>query len=306
LKYSISTVKLHRAMPSSKKKTKSTAKAIVIRDQLPRAIMSSGVVGSAVSAPCLVRSLNFSSVSLDGQGGCRLSGTFPFITVGAASTTGVAFVTRSGSRVGSATLSPVSGSWLCPTIARLASCFTRYRWSRLRFDYHAMGSSASAVRLAFAYCMDPYAGSIPTSPTLSDYNTLLTTPHSRVFSPWMDWTLSVPCAGELSYTYAGSSTVAANVRQNSPGQIVCVADSDPLTNYTYGVISLSFVLDLFDMLPLTSSPAASFTTAVSEEEKQQPGDSVNTETHDCVIVNSRDLPNRPVLARPPQGGVIRP
>lgn len=67
--------------------------------------------------------------------------------------------------------------------------------------------------------------------------------------------MKVPAQQELCYTASFSDTIAANSRQAYGGIIACVSDSDPGTNYTYGVVSLAFVLDLFDPVPLVTPPA---------------------------------------------------
>lgn len=246
----------------SSKRRKQTALKRSTRGNRPSGPLSTGNSVSLVRAPAAVstarylRSLSFSAVRLGDRIGCRITGNVPFITVGAEVTSGDGFVTRTGSRYDLLAFSPVNAAFLCPQLARLASCFTQYRWTSLGFKYNAMGSTASAVRLCFAYSADYLSPALTTGAGYEKYNYMLTTQNSQVFSPWMDWSMSVPGQQELCYVATFSDTIAANSRQSYGGVIACVSDSDPGTTYTYGVISLAFVLDLFDPVPLVTPPSA--------------------------------------------------
>jgi len=226
-------------------------------------------MGSLISAPAAVslgrlkRSLVFGAVRLGDKVGCRLTGVLPLVTIGAGNSTGYGLMTASGTRGANLALSPVNAAFLCPQLARFASCFAQYRWNKLGFVYNAIGSTASAVRMVFAYSSDYLQPVIYGVTGYAGYNSLLTTQYSQCFSPWMDWSMSVPTEQVPSFVTTYSSSVAANTRQSYGGIVACVADSNPGADFTYGVLSIAFTLDLFDPLPTSTLPSVEMINGTS-------------------------------------------
>jgi len=217
-------------------------------------------------------------------------------SIGASNTNGYGFVNTAGTRAALVDLSPVNTGMLCPQLARIASCFSRFRYKKLGWLYEPMASTASGVRLAFAYSSDPY-GSLDSVTSSTGYNICFTTPQSVAFSPWMPWNMTCQVPGDLCYTYAGLNTVAANIRQASVGTIACVADSNPGADFTYGILWCCFVLDLVDPIPTASSPALTHSTArlnrrvrIVDVEEGESGD-------DSVIVVKESPPGSCSLPR---------
>lgn len=217
--------------------------------------VSSLVAPAAVSLSGIRRELRFSSFNEQGTVGCRITGVFPICSLGAAVTTGCGFYTKGGTRPATILLRPADGSFsLSPILYRLSSCFTRYRVSSLSFVYDPVGSTASAVRLAFCYSSDSQAPAIYGITSSSGFNTILSSSFGRAFSPWAGWRMRVAPTNSWYYVdYGASDTIAANIRQESFGMIACVADSDPGVDYSYGLLSMELTLDLIDPIPVVTS-----------------------------------------------------
>lgn len=217
--------------------------------------VSSITAPAAVSLNGIKRELRFSSFNERGSVGCRVSGTFPICSLGASVTNGCGFYVKGGTRPATILLRPSDGSLsLSPILYRLASCFTRYRVDSLSFRYDPIGSTASAVRLAFCYSSDPQCPLLYAITSSSGFNTILSSNFSRAFSPWVGWSLKVfPTDSWYYLDSTASDTIAANIRQESFGMIACVADADPGVDYSYGVLSMELTLDLIDPIPVSTS-----------------------------------------------------
>lgn len=229
--------------------------------------VSSLSVPAAVSTSGVRRDLRFSSFSERGAMGCRISGTFPICSLGASVTNGYGFYTKGGTRCATIMLRPADGTYsLSPLLYRLCSCFTRYRVSQLGFRYDPIGSTASAVRLAFCYSADPQSPLIYAISSYSGFNTLLSSVYGRTFSPWAGWSMRVTAPDSWLYLDpSASDTIAANIRQESFGIIACVADSDPGVDYSYGVLSMDLSLDLIDPVPIGATTLALASVADHKE-----------------------------------------
>lgn len=186
---------------------------------------------------------------------------------------------RSGNRLANWILRAADGTTLCPQLSRQVSCFSRYRLTRLRFIYDPIGSTASAVRLAFAYSNDPLSPAFYSALGFdyTAYNSLLTVPGSRAFSPWMAWSQNVAVDDNWKYVdnSASDTIAAANVRQEAYGVIMCLADSNPGTDYTYGILSIDFSIDLLDPCPLPTVPTTNLALHSSLDSKEESKQSDN-------------------------------
>jgi len=116
--------------------------------------------------------------------------------------------------------------------------------------------------------------------------------------------MNVQCGPEMHYTYGGAESVVANLRDTYQGLMVCVADSNPGTDYTYGVISICFDLELFDPLPVplstSSTSVASVEEATLSTESDGPAPSRPADTPGTVsgftLVGQSPTAVRPVLS----------
>lgn len=268
----------------------------------PKGPVRSGSV-SLVTAPASVstnglrRGLDMSGYrDRDGQPVMVISGIVPYLSLGAASSTGAGFIDRIGNRTATHNVSPMDSSCLCPQLAQIAHCFSKYRFRRLGFVYDPMGSTASAVRLALAYTSDPlnYVMANQTGP--SGYTGLLTMATCKVFSPWMGpWSLACSVDDTWKYNKLMSSPDNADKRMEFIGTVGCCADSDPVSDYSYGILSMSFVLELKDLTYAGTMSTASVSLASSAvEQKEIPTSEVTL--NDVVVVDHPNVSTVPPLA----------
>lgn len=225
---------------------------------------------AAVAGINPARYIKFYNCTNGSNSGLGIQFRMPLYTICAGATSGGGLKTVSGSILVSSILSPTMAGTLAPQIQRFASCFSRWRWKKLSFLYSPMGSTASGVRLAFAYTNDPLQDQIYAISSYTGFNTLLTTPVSTTFSPWTGWSMSVPCASELMYTYPMNTSVGANVRQSNSGLIACVADSDPGATFSYGTLWWEVDLELYDPAPLATAHLPSSSLSGGPEYKDPP------------------------------------
>jgi hypothetical protein len=201
------------------------------------------------------------------------------LTVCAHTTDGFGLVDAAGAYHGILKLSPALPNLLCPLLLNESRNFTRYRFKRLRFIYHAIGSTASGVRLNFAFVNDPHQSEFTAITGSSSYNLLSTTPNSVPFSPWSGWAMDCKISTDLCYIAPGLSYlsyVTADVRQAYAGMIACLADSDPGATFTYGQLWWDFDVELVDVCPTSSLPSTSalMSSATASEIKENPSQSV--------------------------------
>jgi len=244
----------------------------------------SATQGTIRTAPAAVmanqprRFLSYGNVFENGSQGARISGCLPLYGICAEATTGAGLRNVSGTNFSSIFHTPANGDTLSPQLSRIVSCFARWRFRKLRFVYAPMGSTASGVRLAFAYSCDPLSSELYSSSALTytNYNALLTTPHSVQFSPWAGWVMDVPCTSEFKYTRYSSTTVSANTRDITGGIMACLADSDPGTTFSYGTLWVEFVLDVIDSAPLSTVYTGPPTTSSSLSSQVSGSDSTES------------------------------
>lgn len=255
-------------------------------------------LGAVRTAPAAVagvppmRTLQFYNCTMGANSGLGIRFRLPLFTVCAGVTTGGGLKNVGGSIIVSSPLSPTMAGTLSPQIQRFASCFSRWRWKRLGFIYAPLGSTASGVRLAFAFTNDPLQDQLYAVVGYSGFNVLQTTPVSTVFSPWTGWAMSVPCSSELMYIYPMTSTIGANYRQAHSGLITCVTDSDPGATFTYGTLWWDVDLELYDPAPLASGDIPSSMSSTVKEQKDSP----LAEGTDTVVVDGGSL-GGPVTVR---------
>lgn len=269
-------------MSSKNARTKASKRKKASRPNGPARSASVSLLSApaAFSINGVRRGLFFGNCNVKGQTGCRISGIVPFCTLGAANTTGRGLMDRGGNRLANWILRAADGTTLCPQLSRQVSCFSRYRLTKLRFIYDPIGSTASAVRLAFAYSNDPLSPAFYSALGFdyTAYNSLLTIPGSRAFSPWMGWSQNVAVDDNWKYVdnSASDTIAAANVRQEAYGVIMCLADSNPGTDYTYGILSIDFSIDLLDPCPLPTVPTTNLALHSSLEEESKHTDNPAT------------------------------
>jgi len=271
-------------------------------------------MGAVQAAPAAVNSYmpsrKFDVSSLrDGQMGDKLvRACLPMLTVCAHTSEGYGLVDTAGTYHGTVKLSPVIPNLLCPLLLNEARNYTRYRFRRLRFTYYAIGSTASGVRLNFAFVNDALQAEFSAISSSSSYNLLSSTPNSIPFSPWSPWSMSCNIGSDLCYTGVYSSTVAANTRQAYAGMIACLADSDPGATFTYGQLWWDFDVELRDVCPTTSGlpTSAAFSSGVAQSQPSgETGESAGLMTGANVNPNLGPLSVLSVTALQLSNGLAR-
>lgn len=299
------------------RKSKQKKRALALRSGSSQslALRSQGLtLGTVRTAPAAVvtnppvRLLSYGNlVGAGRESGLLLRGCLPFCTIMADGANGKGLGLTSGA-VGMTYISPLMAGTLSPQVARIASCFSRWRFRRLGFIYNAMGSTASGVRMAFAYGTDPLHEILSNVTSYSSYASLLSTPHSTAFSPWASFAMEVPVSSEFSYSYANSGwlTEYAMRRQYQSGVIACVCDSAPGATFSYGILWWAFELELHDPAPV-SIPTSSVlgkedhSVLVTEEKKQAVAPNVVADNPNLgpLLINAPPSVSSPVTTAAP-------
>jgi hypothetical protein len=152
-----------------------------------------------------------------------------------------------------------SEGYLTPVFDLFGSAFSRYRTTRLRFEYEPQAPTTVSNRLVFGFSADPFNPLVyGASPSQSK---LLSLEDCVAFVGWAPWSLDVSAALDKEWKYvfmpgtsAAPGTVTnQDVRFASPGAIACIAAANgtAVTGDTFGVLFVDWEIEFKELCPVS-------------------------------------------------------
>jgi len=150
-------------------------------------------------------------------------------------------------------------SMISPQWDLIASCFTKYRLTKVKFHYYPQSSTASTSRMVFAYASDPNHPNIYGATTQAQLEIV---EDSIPFAPWSTWSMDVSSKinRDWRFTYdALASAVQTSAssyieRFASFGAIGCISSTTVLA--TYGLLYLELGIEFCEFCPITTTRPA--------------------------------------------------
>lgn len=190
------------------------------------------------------------------EAGVRISGCINLYDIGPAASSSVGggmLLNRGASSTSTATISPTNAAFVSSYLQQFAGCFSRFRFSRLRFHYRpaAYATTATGFGGIFGY-VDDSEHRAATSPSVAVLDNLMSSFKFPVWEPW-DFDCPLPMQDELYYTTVLVSD-GADFRQCAQGTLIILQTTpNPTATITYGSLYMSFDLDLYDASPIYTS-----------------------------------------------------